>query len=270
MTKFTIGFALMVGLIASSALAQDKVVLGGAGSMGKGANALASAYKQKNPSDSVDVIAEAMSTTGGIEGTKTGRFTVGIITRDVTDAEKKEGLVSKPVARIPIVVGVHKSLSIANLTDAQVCDIFSGKIKSWKDVGGNDNKITVVGRKSDDNSLLELKEKMACFKTLQLSADAVLLVRGSEVLDALNNRPGAVAIVDAGGAMMERTNVKAVALAGVTPSLEGVKSGKYKYFNEIGFATRGEPKGTVKKFIDFVASAEGEKVLEQHGMTGAK
>ncbi len=83
---------------------------------------------------------------------------------------------------------------------------------------------------------------MGCFKTLQLSADAVLLVRGNEVLDTLNNRPGTVAIVNAGGAMLERSNVKAVAVAGVTASLESVKSGKYKYFNEVSFATRGEPK----------------------------
>ena len=218
----------------------------------------------------MDVIPEAMSTTGGIEGIKTGRLKVGILTRSVTDAEKKEGLVSKFVARIPIIVGVHKSLSVTTLTDAQVCDIFSGKIKSWKDVGASDAKIIVVGRTKDDANMEEFQEKMGCFKTLQLSADAVLLVRGNEVLDTLNNRPGTVAIVNAGGAMLERSNVKAVAVAGVTASLESVKSGKYKYFNEVGFATRGEPKGTVKKFIDFVASPDGEKILEQHGMAGVK
>ena len=99
---------------------------------------------------------------------------------------------------------------------------------------------------------------------------AVLLVRGSEVLDSLNNRPGTAAIVDAGGSMIERPNIKPLAISGATPSLEAVKSGKYKYFNEIEFVTMGQPKGTAKKFIDFVTSPEGEKVLQKYGMASVR
>jgi phosphate transport system substrate-binding protein len=217
------GFILLC-MSAVRVAAQDKVIFGGAGTMGKGSSALAAAYKEKNPSDSVDVLTDSMSTTGGIEGTKTGRLTVAIITRSVTDAEKKEGLVSRPIARIRIVVGVHKSLPISELSDSQVCDVFSGKIKNWKDVGGGDAKITVVGRKKDDNNIEEFREKMGCFKSLQVASDAVLLVRGSDVLDTLNNRPGSVSIVDAAGSMMERPNIKALSVAGAAPTLEGVKN----------------------------------------------
>jgi phosphate transport system substrate-binding protein len=111
---------------------------------------------------------------------------------------------------------------------------------------------------------------MSCFKSLQLTSDAVLLVRGSEVLDSLNKRPGTVAIVDAGGSMMERPNVKPLAVSGTAPSLEAVRSGKYKYFNVIEFVTLGEPKGIAKKFIDFVKSADGEKILEKYGMAAVR
>jgi phosphate transport system substrate-binding protein len=259
---------LSVGVVPLAA--QEKAVVGGSGAMGEAMDALAKAYKQKNSSDAVDVIQESMSTTGGIEGTKAGRLTVGIITRHLSDQEKKEGLVYRPASRVAVIVGVHKSLSVSNLSDSQVCDIFRGKIKSWKEVGGSDAKIVVLGRKKEDNNMEIFREKMACFKNLQLTSDAILLVRGTEVLDSLNNRPGTVGTSVAGPNLMERPNIKPLALSGVAPTLEAVKGNKYKYYNEIGLVTKGEPKGTAKRFVDFVSSPEGEKILEKYGMAGAR
>jgi phosphate transport system substrate-binding protein len=261
-------FALWVG--AGPAAAQEKVVVGGSGAMGEAVDALAKAYKQKNPADGVEVIPDSMSTSGGMEGTKVGRLTVGIVGREVNEKEKKEGLVYRPAARIPVIVGVNKSAPVSNLSDSQVCDIFSGKIKSWKDVGGSDAKIVVLGRKKDDNNLETFREKMGCFKSVQLTPDAVLLVRGTEVLDALNNRAGTIGLTVAGAHVVERPNIKPLALSGIAPTLEAVKGNKYKYYNEIGFVTKGDPKGTAKRFVDFVSSPDGEKVLEKFGMAAAR
>jgi phosphate transport system substrate-binding protein len=261
-------FSLWLG--AGPLAAQEKTVVGGSGAMGDAMEVLVKSYKQKNPSDALEYIAESMSTTGGIEGTKAGRLTVGIVTRHLTDQEKKDGLVYRPASRVAVVVGVHKSLTVSNLSEAQVCDVFSGKIKSWKEVGGGDAKIVVLGRKKDDNNIETLRDKMACFKNLQLTGDAVLLVRGTEVLDAINNRPGTVGASVAGPNIMERPNIKPLAIAAVAPTLDAVKGGKYRYFNEIGFVTKGEPKGTAKRFVDFVSGPEGEKVMEKFGLAGAK
>jgi phosphate transport system substrate-binding protein len=211
-----------------------------------------------------------MSTTGGIEGTKAGRLTIGIVTRPLTDEEKKDGLIYRPVSWAPVVVGIHKSLSIGNLTDAQVCDIFSGKIKSWRDVGGGEGKITVVGRKKDDNGMEVFRDHMACFKNLELSQETVYLVRGTEVLDSIANRPGTIGITIAGSVLLERPNIKPVSVSGVAPTLDALKGGKYKYFNEVGVVTVGEPRGTGKRFLEFVTSPEGEKILASFGMTLAR
>jgi len=270
MKRFAITAMFFLTLGVAPVAAQDKMVVGGSGALGDALDVLANAYKQKNSSDAVDVIPEPMSTTGGIEGTKAGRLTVGVITRPLNDKEKKEGLSYRPASRIPVVVGVHKSLTVSTLSDAQVCDVFSGKIKSWKDFGAGDGKITVLGRKKDDNSMEVFREKMGCFKNLQLASDAVLLMRGSEVLDSLNNRPGTIGITIAGSVLLERPNIKPVTVSGVAPALDAVRAGKYKYFNEVGFVTVGEPKGAAKRFIDFVASADGEKILEKYGMAVAK
>jgi phosphate transport system substrate-binding protein len=261
----TLAFCLTVGPLA----AQEKVILGGSGALQDAAGVLVKTYKQKHPTDAVDHMTDGMSTTGGIEATKIGRLTVGIITRHLNEKDKKDGLVYRPIARLAIVVGLHKSLPVNGLSDSQVCDVFSGKIKFWKEIGGGDGKIMVLGRSRDDNTMNVFREKMGCFKTIQLPADAVLLTTGSELMDALNNRPGTVAITVL-AANKVHVNVKPLAVDGAAPTIETVKTGKYKYFNEIGFVTVGEPAGAVKRFVDFAVSSEGEKILEAYGMTGVR
>jgi phosphate transport system substrate-binding protein len=254
-TLAVFAFALSIQPVA----AQEKFSVGGSGVLGDALDDLAKLYRQKNPSDPLNVVPDSMSTTGGIEGTKVGRLTIGIITRHLNEQEKKEGLVYRGVARMPVVVGVHKSLPVSNVSEAQVCDIFSGKVKNWKDVGGSDHKIIVLTRKKDDNNVEVFRDKMACFKSIQIASDAVL-----------NNRPGTVALSLATPNMTERPNIKSISVGNVAPTLEAVKSGKYKYYNEAGFITAGEPKGAAKRFVDFVATADAERILEKYGMVAAR
>jgi phosphate transport system substrate-binding protein len=260
-------FVLAVGI--GSPAAQEKVVVGGSGALTDEMQELAKAYMAKHPSDNVQVLMDSMSTTGGMEGVKIGRLTIGLVTREPRGAEK-EKLVYRGVGRIPVAVGVNKALPIGTLTESQICDIFGGKIKSWKDVGGGDAKITVVTRKSDDAYTEVIRAKMACFKSLQITGDAIALVRGDDVVDALNNRPGTAAIIAVNANLAQRPNAKALAIGGVPPSPEAVQTGKYGYYNEKGIVTLGAPQGAAKRFLDFVAGPEGAKILSQQGTVPVK
>jgi phosphate transport system substrate-binding protein len=260
-------FMLCVGL--RPLRAQEKVVIGGSGSLTDEMADLAKAYMSKNSSDSIQVLMDSMSNTGGMEGVKLGRLTIGLVTDEPKGADK-EKLAYKAVGRTPTAVAVNKVLPVTNLSEAQVCEIFSGKIRSWKDVGGSDSKIMVLTRKKDDANTETIRENMACFKNLQLTADAIALVRGSEVLDALDKRPTTVGIVNVGTSLNERQNVKALSIEGISASPETVQSGKYKYFNERGVVTLGAPQGVAKRFLEFVAGAEGHKILARRGVVAVK
>jgi phosphate transport system substrate-binding protein len=268
--KKEIMFAVLVFcMIAAPLAAQEKVVIGGSGSLTDEMADLAKAYMAKHPSDTVQVQMESMSNTGGMEGVKLGRLQIGLVTDEPKGADK-EKLVYMPVGRTPTAVAVNKSLPVGNLTEAQICDIFSGKIKSWKEVGGPDSKIMVLTRKKDDANTGTMRERMGCFKNVQITGDAVALVRGSEVLDGLDKRPATIGIVNVGTSLSDRQNVKALAIDGVAPSPESVQSGKYKYYNERGVVTLGAPKGTVKRFLDFAAGPEGQKILARRGVVSVK
>lgn len=260
-------FALM--LSAGLTLAEEKIVVGGSGSLTDEIVDAAKGYMAKNPGDNVEVRPESMSTTGGIEGIQTGRFAIGLISRRLNDSEKGK-LVYHAIARSMTGVATHKSLPLSALSNAQICDIFSGKIKSWKEIGGADGKITVLTRKRDDNNTDTFRKHMECFKDLQLTPDALALTRGSEVLDALDKRPGTIGIVNMGSNYNEHQNLKALAINGVAPAAETVKSDKYKFYHEHGAVTLGAPQGLAKRFLDFINTTEGQKIIASRGAFGLR
>lgn len=260
-------FLLWVGIAVVGA--QEKVILGGSGSMTDGMAELAKAYMAKHPSESVQVVMEGMSNTGGMEGTKIGRLTIGLVTDEPKGADKDQ-LMYKAVGRMPAGVALHKSTPISNLSTFQICDVFSGKITSWKEIGGGDAKIVVLTRKRDDANTRPFREKMACFKNLQITPDAIALARGGDVLDGLNTRPNTIALINVDADLIDRQNLKTVAIDGVSPAPETVQTGKYKFYNEKGIVTLGAPQGAVKRFLEYLDSAEAHKILAHRGMIPVK
>jgi phosphate transport system substrate-binding protein len=154
--------------------AQEKVIIGGSGSMTDGMAELVKAYLAKHPSESVQVVMTGMSNTGGMEGTKFGRLAIGLVTDEPKGADKDK-LIYKAVGRTPVGVALHKSTPISKLCTAEICDVFSGKITSWNEIGGGNAKIVVLTRKRDDANTLPFRENMACFKDLHITSNAVAL-----------------------------------------------------------------------------------------------
>ncbi|HWH77311.1 MAG TPA: substrate-binding domain-containing protein [Candidatus Binatus sp.] len=265
--RFAIFFAAL--LATNLAAADEKVVVGGSGSLTDEMVEMSKAFMAKNPGETVEVRPESMSTTGGIEGVQTGRFAIGLVARRLQDSEKNK-FVYRAIARSMTGVVIHKSLLISSLSDAQICDIFSGKTKSWKEVGGSDLKITVLTRKRDDNNTDNFRKHMDCFKDLKVSPEAISLLRGSELLDALDKRPGTIGITNLGSNFSEHQNIKALAIGGVAASPEAVRSDKYKFYHEHGAITLGEPQGLTKRFLEFINTGEGQKIIASRGALGLR
>ena len=260
-------FLLWMGIAVVGA--QEKVVIGGSGSMTDGMAELAKAYMAKHPSESVHVVMDGMSNTGGIEGTKMGRLTIGLVTDEPKGADKDK-LLYKVVGRMPVGVTLNKSTPVSNLRTAEVCDVFSGKITSWNDLGGGNGKIVVLTRRRDDANTRPFREKMPCFKNLQITPDAVALDRGGDVLDAVNMRPNTIALINVDSDIPDRQNLRTVAIDGIAPTTETVQTGKYKFYNEKGIVTLGAPQGGAKRFVEYLGSIEAQKILVSRGMISVK
>jgi phosphate transport system substrate-binding protein len=265
-----IAFVLWIG--AGALWAQEKIVVGGSGGVFDEVKETAEIYQAKNPSQQIEVMKESMATGATMEAIKAGRLTMGLVGGSFSDEEKGK-LVYRPVSRALLGVGVHKSLPLNGMTESQACDVFSGKIKSWSEVGGGEGKILVLTVIKKNNVLMDsMRKHMACFKDLSLTPDAVTLNRTLELQDAVDHRPGTVGVIMVTANMNEaRPNLKALAINGVVPSLETAQSGKYHHFQDYGVVTVGEPQGSAKRFLEFLASSpESQKIFARRGMIMAR
>jgi len=200
-------FGLILGLAfftaAGNVRAEEKLIIGGSGGIYDEVKEIAKLFQAKEPTGHIEIMSESMATGATLDALKAGRLNLGLVGGSLTD-EDKARFAYRPIGRVPLGVGVNKALAVANLSDAQVCDIFAGKIKSWKEVGGGEGKIMVLTIiKKNDTLMDSMRKHMACLKELNLTPDAVVLNRSQELQDAINVRPATVGVVSVTSNMHE-------------------------------------------------------------------
>lgn len=157
-------------------------------------------------------------------------------------------------------VVVHPDNPVKSLTTAQLKDIYAGKLTNWKAVGGPDKRINIYTRdKASGTRAVFWKKALA---KGDISPKAQFVPSNGAMKTAVAQDPYAIGYVSVGHI---DASVASVALDGVAPTLDNVKTGKYKIARGLYSNTKGAPTGLVKKFIDYLSSAEGRKIVAQKG-----
>lgn len=197
----------------------------------------------------------------GLNNVASGSIDIGNSDVLTPDELKSAGLVDHQVCVAPFLLIVNKDVTIDNLTKAQAADIFTGKITNWKDVGGKDAKISIIGRAASSGTRLNV-EKIVMDGKKMTDAAAAQDSTGN-LLTGVGQTPGAIGYIDA--AYLKDT-VKALKFDGVAYSPDNVISGKYPIYSYEHLYTKGEATGTVKLFLDYMMSKEfQEKNVEKAG-----
>lgn len=174
---------------------------------------------------------------------------------------KDKGMVDTSLVGIPFVFVVNKDVSVDSLTNQQLVDILTGKIKNWKEVGGKDQNITLVHRAKSSGSRATIADII--LKGKEFTNDAIIQDSNGAVRSAIATTPGAIGYVDA--AYVD-ASVKGLKYEGVAYSLKAVQEGKYPVYTVGHMFTKGQPTGAVKAFMDYVTSAEfQDKNVESKG-----
>ncbi|MDD2999626.1 MAG: phosphate ABC transporter substrate-binding protein, partial [Candidatus Riflebacteria bacterium] len=164
---------------------------------------------------------------------------------------KDKGMVETKLVGIPFVFITNKDVTVDNLSAQQYIDIMTGKVKNWKEVGGKDQQITLIHRSKSSGSRATIAQVV--LKGANFTDNAVIQDSNGAVRSAIATTPGAIGYVDA--AYVDDT-VKSLSYDGVKYSIAAVIDGKYPVYTFGRMFTKGEPKGAVKAFIDYVTSAE--------------
>lgn len=249
-----------VGLVAGCGGKKEEATKGGAEIQGtvtaSGSTALLPLLKpaqeefQKKYAKATVTIAGGGSFTGQ---NQVGAGSVNIGNSDVAlqDSLKDKGLVETKLVGIPFVFIANNDVNIDNLSQQQYIDIMTGKVTNWKEVGGKDQKITLIHRAKSSGSRATIGEVV--LKNAAFTDNAVIQDSNGAVRSAISSTPGAIGYVDA--AYVDQS-IKALSYNGVKYSVENVVNGTYPVYTFGRMFTKGEPTGAVKAFIDYATSKE--------------
>jgi phosphate transport system substrate-binding protein len=250
--------------MAGVAFAAESIVIKGSTTVLPIAQAALEAYMKKNPGVQI-----SLSGGGSGEGIKALIDKTTDIATSSREIKKEEITLAetkgvKPVTHVvaydAIIPVVHPKNKVTNLSIDQLSQIYQGKITNWKEVGGEDLKIVVISRDSSSGTFESWDHFI--MKKAKVIPQAQMLASNGAIVTAVSKNRYAIGYLGMG---YVNKSLKPLPVDGVKASVETALSKKYPLSRELYMYTDGEPTGEVAKFIAFVKSADGQKIVAKEG-----
>jgi|WetSurMetagenome_2_1015567.scaffolds.fasta_scaffold110108_2 phosphate transport system substrate-binding protein len=208
----------------------------------------------------------------GIQAIGTKTVDIGMTSREVTRDEmaKYPNFVITPVAQDGIAIVVNPVNEISSITLDQAKNIYLGKITKWTEISGanvpgTNNQIVVVGRDSASGTRSYFDETIL----LKATPTSKMLEKNSNgaVLQTVAQTPGSVGYISIG---FLSNDVKAVPIwynanKIIAPTIDNVKTKTYPVSRDLYVITNGQPTGLAGDFINYILSADGQKIVADEG-----
>ena len=237
------------------------VSLAGSTSMQKLCEAMIESFSEEYPD--ITVTAEYTGSGAGLEAVAAGKTDIGNASRALKDSEKAAGVEENIVAIDGIAVIANKAGKVLDLTTGQLSDIYTGKTTNWKDLGGDDEAIVVIGREAGSGTrgafeeLLKIEDKCAYAQELDSTGGVLAKVAAT---------PGSIGYVSLD--VVDDT-VAALSLDGVAPTEENIVAGSYTLSRPFVMATKDTvdaQSNAVKTWFGYVESDAGKAVITGLGL----
>ncbi len=222
----------------------------------------AEVFMKKYPNIKVYVSGSGSGT--GIKALIDGTTDIATSSREAKDKEiasgKEKGVTLTPhkIALDGIVPVVHPSMKINNITLEQLKDIYNGKIKSWKELGGPGRPISVVSRDTSSGTYEVWEEKI--LKGDRVRPDALLVASNGQAVQTIAQNRYAIGYIGIG--YIDKS-VKVLMVNDKTATAKSIRDGSWPIARPLFMYTNGKPSGVIAKFIDFMLSKEGQKVVNE-------
>ncbi|MFZ2959935.1 MAG: phosphate ABC transporter substrate-binding protein [Candidatus Ozemobacteraceae bacterium] len=229
---------------------------------------IAEAFRKKNPDIKVDV--EGGGSSAGVLSTLTGTAQLGMSSRKLKEDDPQERtLKAITIAFDAIAVIVHPDNPIVKLDLSQLRGLFSGRYRSWKEVGGSDRPVHLIVREEGSgtrSAFEELVMRTGKGKEEE-SVDSYALVQDSTggVREVVRGDPDAVGFISLGAVT---TQVKALAIDSVKPDFANVHEKKYRLTRPFLLLSKGEPSGAAHDLVEFVRGTDSAKIMLEEGLVG--
>ena len=239
----------------------------GSTTVGPIADAFAEYFKTIQPG--LEITVNKTGSGNGAAALIDGRCDIATMSRFMKTEEEFKKAVEKgvtPVAHAVAMDGVcvivHPSNPVKEMTTAQVRDIYLGKVKNWKEVGGPDMQIVAVSRDTSSGTYESFHEMV--MKKQDMAAGVEYVNANPQAHARVSSTAGAIAYVGLG---FVDAKVKALRIDGVEPTKQTIVSGTYPISRPLFLFTNGYPKlgSTIYKFVTFHLTEKGQELIEAKG-----
>ena len=231
----------------------------GSTSMEKVIGALGEAFEGQN--SGVTFTYNPTGSGSGIQAVKEGRCDIGLSSRDLKEEEIADGLKATVLAYDGIAVIVNSENPVADLDMDTISKIYTGEITNWKDVGGQDAEIVLIGREAGSGTRDGFESITKTEDSCQYRQE---LTSTGDVITAVSQNPAAI-----GYASLASVNeqVQTVRVNGVEPTEDSIKDGSYVIQRPFILVTKEDTplSDTAQKFFDFATSVEAAQFISAAG-----
>ena len=201
----------------------------------------------------------------GIKAVQEGRCDIGLSSRDLKDEEKAAGLTGTVLAYDGIAIIVNPENPVSDLSLETIAKIYTGEITNWKDVGGNDSEIVLIGREAGSGT-------RDGFESITDTEDACQyrqeLTSTGDVITTVSQNPAAIGYASVASV---KDTVKALTVAGVAPSNETILDGSYVIQRPFVLVTKADGilSAAAQAFLDYALSADAHEIITAAGVVPA-
>lgn len=237
------------------------ISLAGSTSMEKLCEAMSESFMADN--QGITVTVEYVGSGAGIESLSKGSVDIGNSSRNLKPEELSNGCVENVVALDGIAVIVDKNNGVTDISSENLKKLYTGEIKNWKELGGADEAVVVIGREAGSGTrdafeeLLELKDK--CDYAQQLDSTGAVLAK-------VASTPGAIGYVSLD---VVDDSVVSVSIDSVEANEQNILAGKYLLSRPFVMATKGDVSSQnelVQKWFEYVNSEKGKEIIKKVGL----
>lgn len=258
-----IAVALVLALCGAAAAAEDLRIAGTGAALGT-VQLLAGEFSRANPDVRITTIAN-LGSVGSIKAVSQGAIELALASRPLNERESKLGVSQLEYARTPFVFAVAAKSAVSAITRQELADIYSGRQANWPD----GSTIRVVLRPASDIDTVMVKALSPVLGQAVATAEqrpgVQYAVTDQDAANDLERIPGAIGPSSLALILSERRALRALRLDGVEPSVANAASKAYPLYKRIFFVTGAKRSDAAERFVAFVQSPAGRKILTDNG-----
>jgi phosphate transport system substrate-binding protein len=254
---------LLLSFCGSGTVHAEAIRVGGTGAALGTITLLAKEFQKREPQLVLTVVPN-LGSSGSIKAVVAGAIEIALTSRPLTEEEQMQGLVAREYGKTPFVL-VANNTAIKNVTLDELSAIYAGTHMQWPD--GKPIRLVLRSVGDSDNEVLaKMSPAMAqALAVAQRREGMIVAATDQDAVGKIQILPGALGWASLALLLSEQRPLTPLAINGVIPSATTLADQSYPYSKTLFLVTKSQISSAVQRFVEFVQSAEGRRILAETG-----